>query len=94
MVTDGPLPMSVRGDAERWAGCVHGALPEGEYLDLIRAAGFTDVRANRSLSGGAIEGVSIYSVSVSARKGRRADPVTSDTPVPAATTPACGCSGS
>ena len=43
MVTDGPLPMSVRGDAEHWAGCVHGALPEREYLDLVRAAGFTGV---------------------------------------------------
>jgi ubiquinone/menaquinone biosynthesis C-methylase UbiE len=94
MVTAGPLPMRVRGDAEHWAGCVHGALPEGEYLDLVRAAGFTDVRASRSLSGGAIEGVSIYSVSVSARKGRRAEPVTSDTSVLAATTPGCGCSGS
>jgi SAM-dependent methyltransferase len=73
MVTAGPLPMSVRGDAERWAGCVHGALPEGEYLDLIRAAGFTDVRASRSLSGGAIDGVAIYSVSVSAYKGGPAD---------------------
>ena len=69
MVTDGPLPMSVRGEAERWSGCVHGALPEGEYLDLVRAAGFTDVRASRSLSGGVIEGVAIYSVSVSACKG-------------------------
>ena len=71
MVTDGPLPMSVRGEAARWSGCVHGALPEREYLDLVRAAGFTDVRASRSLSGGVIEGVAIYSVSVSARKSRR-----------------------
>lgn len=69
MVTAGPLPPNVRGDAQRWSGCVHGALPEREYLDLIRAAGFTDIRASRGLSGGAIEGVSIYSASVSAYKG-------------------------
>jgi len=91
MVTDGPLPMSVRGDAARWSGCVHGALPEGEYLDLVRAAGFTDVRASRSLSGGMIEGVAIYSVSVSAHKGGAAQPTAG-----AALTAAganCGCSG-
>jgi arsenite methyltransferase len=94
MVTAGPLPMSVRGDADRWAGCVHGALPEGEYLDLVHAAGFTDVRTTRSLSGGVIEGVSIYSVSVSARKGRHGDNMTVDIPALAAAAPTCSCSGS
>ena len=69
MVTDGPLPMSVRGEADQWAGCVHGALPEAGVPRPGPAAGFTDVRASRSLSGGVIEGVAIYSVSVSARKG-------------------------
>jgi ubiquinone/menaquinone biosynthesis C-methylase UbiE len=92
MVTDGPLPMSVRGDAEQWAGCVHGALPEAEYLDLIRAAGFTDVRARRSLSGGVIEGVPIYSVSVSAHKGGRTEQAAASARVAAVVS--CGCTGS
>ena len=91
MVTDGPLPMSVRGEAARWSGCVHGALPEGEYLDLVRAAGFTDVRASRSLSGGAIEGVAIYSVSVSARKGVAAQPMAGDALTVVGAN--CGCAG-
>ncbi|MCX6032177.1 MAG: arsenite methyltransferase [Chloroflexi bacterium] len=69
MVSDGPFPSSLRGDPARWAGCVHGALPEREYLDLVAAAGFTDVEAAHSLSGGGIEGVQVYSLSVSARKG-------------------------
>jgi ubiquinone/menaquinone biosynthesis C-methylase UbiE len=69
MVTDGPLPMRVRGAGDQWAGCVHGALPQPEYLDLIRAAGFTDIRLSRSLSGGSVGGVAIYSVSVTAHKG-------------------------
>ena len=94
MVTAGPLPMSVRGDAERWSGCVHGALPEGEYLDLVRAAGFADVRASRSLSGGMIEGVAIYSVSVSARKGQGAESLPDDTPALAVAASPCSCSGS
>ena len=91
MVTDGPLPMSVRGEADQWSGCVHGALPEGEYLDLVRAAGFTDVRASRSLSGGVIEGVAIYSVSVSARKGPENMTVATSA---LAAAPTCSCSGS
>ena len=91
MVTDGPLPMSVRGDADHWAGCVHGALPEREYLDLVRAAGFTDVTARRSLSGGLIEGVAIYSVSVSARKEPEGMTVATSA---LAAAPSCSCSGS
>ena len=80
MVSDGPFPMSWRSDPARWAGCVNGALPEQEYLDLIRLAGFTDITATRSLSGGDVEGVQVYSLSVSARKG----------PLSGATTSCCG----
>ncbi len=68
MVTAGPLPMRVRSDREMWAGCVNGALPEQEYLDLVRQAGFVDVVGKRSLSGGQMEGVDVYSLSLSARK--------------------------
>jgi len=70
MVSDKPLPMSWRGDPALWAGCVHGALPEQEYLDLVKQAGFTGIKATRSLSGGAVEGVQVYSLSVTARKGQ------------------------
>ncbi len=69
MVSDGPFPMSLRSDPQRWAGCVHGALPEQEYLALVKQAGFTEVKATRTISGGAVEGVQVYSLSVSARKG-------------------------
>jgi ubiquinone/menaquinone biosynthesis C-methylase UbiE len=68
MVTSGPLPVSLRSDPAMWAGCVNGALPEREYLDLIRQAGFVDVVGKRSLSGGQLEGVEVYSLAVSARK--------------------------
>ena len=94
MVTAGPLPMSVRGDADRWAGCVHGALPEGEYLDLVRAAGFTDVRASRSLSGGVLEGVPIFSVSVSALRSEDARATAGGTHGLAKPAAACACAGS
>ncbi len=77
MVTDAPLPLGLRSDPGAWAGCISGALPEREYLDLVRGAGFRDVRAARSLSGGRVAGVTVYSLSVTAAK----HPV-----------PACGCS--
>jgi len=89
VVTDGPLPMRVRGDAEQWAGCVNGALPEREYLDLVRAAGFTEVRAAQSLSGGTIDGVKTYSVSVSAYKGHRPNALAPDTSPPMAGAGTC-----
>lgn len=68
MVSDKPLPLHLRSDAASWAGCVQGALPEQEYLDLLRQAGFTDVQAARSFSGGQVAGTHVYSLSVSARK--------------------------
>ncbi len=68
VVSDKPFPTGWRGVPGNWAGCVHGALPEQEYLDLVKQAGFTDIKAARSLSGGAVEGVQVYSLSLSARK--------------------------
>lgn len=68
MVTDGPLPLALRSDPGTWAGCISGALPEREYLALVRAAGFHDVQTQRSLSGGKVADVTVYSVSVTARK--------------------------
>lgn len=71
VVTAGPLPMEVRGNMVGWAGCVNGALPEQEYLDLVRQAGFTEIAAQRTLSSGQIAGVPVYSLAVSARKRSR-----------------------
>ncbi len=68
MVTAGPLPMDLRGDPQLWGGCIYGALPEREYLDLVRQAGFVDVVGRRGLSGGQVAGVEVYSLSVTARK--------------------------
>jgi arsenite methyltransferase len=43
VVASRPLPDWVRGIAEAYAGCVSGALPQADYLNLIRAAGFSRV---------------------------------------------------
>ncbi|HEU0220654.1 MAG TPA: arsenite methyltransferase [Paracoccaceae bacterium] len=44
IVATGDLPGPVRAAAGLYVGCVAGALPEAEYLALIHAAGFTEVR--------------------------------------------------
>ncbi len=38
------LPEPVRKSMELWTGCVAGALLEHEYVEKLRAAGFTDIR--------------------------------------------------
>ena len=48
MVTAGPLPMSLRSDPQMWAGGINGALPEREYLDLVRQGGFVDVEGSEA----------------------------------------------
>jgi len=58
----------MRGDAAGWAECVTGAIPEAEYLELIRQAGFTDVVTRRRTQAGRTAGVDIYSAIVAARK--------------------------
>jgi arsenite methyltransferase len=44
IVATGELPEGVRTAAALYVGCIGGALPEADYLGLIRAAGFTAVR--------------------------------------------------
>ena len=68
MVFGGPVMPEVRASAAGWSECVSGALPEGEYVDLVKQAGFVDVTVRRSTSGGNAAGVPIYSVQVSAKK--------------------------
>lgn len=68
VVTSAALPQSLRENPGEWAACVSGALPEQEYLDLVRAAGFEAVQARRSASDGQVDGVEVYSLQVSARK--------------------------
>lgn len=68
MVSSGGLPLYVRLDAGEWAECLSGALPEGEYVDLIRQAGFTDVRVRRSQVSEQAGDVTVYSAIVSAVK--------------------------
>jgi arsenite methyltransferase len=44
IVATGPLPDGIRSAAALYVGCVAGAIPEADYLDVIRRAGFEAVR--------------------------------------------------
>jgi arsenite methyltransferase len=68
MVFGGAILPAVRTSASGWAGCISGALPEQEYVDLVRQAGFKDITVRRSTSAGVSSGVPVYSVQVSAKK--------------------------
>jgi len=68
MVFGGAVLPEVRASASGWSECVSGALPEQEYVDLVKQAGFEEVAIRRSTSGGDAAGVPIYSVQVSGRK--------------------------
>lgn len=68
IVTSAGLPEALRENSGEWAACVSGALPEKEYLDLVRAAGFENIQTRRSENAGQVDGVDVYSLQVSARK--------------------------
>src|SRR5215211_8724711 len=43
IVTDGPLPESIKKSLSAWAGCVAGAVEAQEYIGMMKSVGFTDV---------------------------------------------------
>jgi SAM-dependent methyltransferase len=43
IVTDGPLPESIKQSLSAWAGCVAGAVEADDYIGMMKAVGFTDV---------------------------------------------------
>jgi ubiquinone/menaquinone biosynthesis C-methylase UbiE len=43
IVINGKMPDKLRGIAEMYAGCVSGAIPKEEYLQIIQDSGFTNI---------------------------------------------------
>jgi len=43
IVTDGPLPDSIKQSLSAWAGCVAGAIEAEDYIAMMKAVGFTNV---------------------------------------------------
>lgn len=44
IVSEGRIPDEVKSDPEAWSSCIAGAVEESEYLDLMKGAGFAEVR--------------------------------------------------
>ena len=68
MVFGGPILPSQRTAAAGWSECISGALPEQEYVDLVKQAGFKDISVRKSTSEGTSAGAHIYSIQLSAKK--------------------------
>jgi arsenite methyltransferase len=68
LVTSTSLPLNIQSDPYGWAECISGALPEQEYLDLIKQAGFTNLTTQRSQKSIKFGDVKVYSLIVSAQK--------------------------
>lgn len=70
IVSFGPVPESVRRDAELWAGCIAGTMDKQDYLALIRETGFKDVAARKEVVYDAARGpdYGFASITVWARK--------------------------
>ena len=43
IVTDGPLPDSIKQSLSAWAGCVAGAVEAKDYISMMESVGFTNI---------------------------------------------------
>jgi arsenite methyltransferase len=48
MLATAPLPARIAEDPEAWGACIAGAIPEGDYVRLLRAAGFAETQVTRA----------------------------------------------
>jgi SAM-dependent methyltransferase len=67
MVTLAELPKEIRQDPEMWVSCIGGAIPERDYLEAMRIAGFAGVEI---LERNGLERGPVYSITVRATKPR------------------------
>ncbi len=70
VVSEAPLPASVRDDPAAWAACYGGAIPEADYLAAVAAAGLAEVRVLRRTAPYEKGGVRVLSLTVAAVRPR------------------------
>ena len=68
VVSEEPLPPSVRDDPAAWAACYGGSIPEDEYLAAIAASGLREVQVVRRTAPYEKGGVLIRSITVTGRR--------------------------
>lgn len=71
MVAKETLPQEMKENPETWAACIGGAIPEDEYLETIRKAGFPTVEV---LTREGLELGHVYSITVRAQKSVKGKP--------------------
>ncbi len=73
IVSDEPVPASMRQDAELWSGCISGALTEEGFLQAFEDAGFYGVELVKfeTQPWQTVEGIEFRSVTVQAYKGKQ-----------------------
>ncbi len=70
IVVDGVISEKERKDAALWAGCISGAIDRNEYLEIIRKAGFSNVKvvSEKKYSYELENGGGLFSVTVTGTK--------------------------
>jgi ubiquinone/menaquinone biosynthesis C-methylase UbiE len=68
VVSEEPLPESVRNDPAAWAACYGGSVPEAEYLEAMATAGLRDLEVVRRTDPYDKGGVLIRSITVTGRR--------------------------
>jgi arsenite methyltransferase len=73
IVSDEPVPVSLKADPDLWSGCISGALEERALLDAFAAAGFHGIEllARGEWPWRTVEGIEFRSVTVAAWKGKQ-----------------------
>lgn len=64
VIAEQELPEAVRNDPAAWAACYGGAIPEADYLDAVRAAGFASVEVLHRTPPYEKGGVMVHSLTV------------------------------
>jgi len=78
IVSDQPIPQTMKDDPELWSGCISGAFGEREFLDVFAEVGFTDVHYDKwdNTPWKVINDIEFRSVTVVAGKPQAADTTT------------------
>jgi len=72
IVSDEPVPESLRNDPTLWSGCISGSFVEDAFLEAFEQAGFYGVQilARQEDAWATVEGIEFRSVTVQAFKGK------------------------
>ena len=73
IVSDEPVPESLKNDAALWSGCVAGAFQEAAFVAAFERAGFhaIDIEKYSQRPWKTIRGIEFRSITVTARKGKQ-----------------------